>query len=743
MSQLHVQVIVTSTKFVVEKQLYISNCQTIGAIRDLIKQLPNVKSINGSIRLDSEMSDELNDNESTSSVIKESGTKLYCDIELFVDPTSQPAVGIDLGTTFTKASIFNGFECKPLTINSKASFPSRVSIKKESLKTKNVFDKANIGGELPSLNTYIVLEDIKRIIGKSLHDADVQLLQKHFNFIIASSEKGQVRVRIVTNQETGEFIDIIPQMISAQILKKVKQAYCHKFPNAKEMRAIITVPANFSEIQRSATLEAAAIAGIQVQQLVSEPTAAAIAYFSKFRKEQVHMESGYYMIFDFGGGTLDISIIKGGSDDTELTVVDTQGDIFLGGRDFDNLIFEYLRSHVSDRIKLDPNAVGMAMNATRRRKISEALVKLKEKANECKHALTYQDECEIQLGDIDILEESDITDEITITRSQFEKLIESSFIPKRMKELVDRVNKYSFQKILLAGGSSNIPYIQRWVEQYFKKQNCEVISADDVGLMVSHGAAHLAHHLDYEETGFPSANIIDILSKSLGVECVGDHMSFLLPKNTNLPASRTGAYVTASDYQKSIQVKVRQGESAIASDNEFITHVDILNLPIKKAGEATVDVTYDLDPSGTLKVTVVDKSNPNNIERKQLNLTGRLNDSQIKKMQNGEVVIEETTSSLYKATTKLAQEVFKAEHKILSQQMNPTDKVESLEKLKTYKAFSQNHHDETSYTVDEINKMINACQAISETDMSDNDSPKNVRNRESRSFSYFGNFKPK
>lgn len=522
-------------------------------------------------------------------------------------------VGIDLGTTYTKLS--NIVNDQPYNLKGPCGemFSSVVAVKKKQKKDKqgmfNLEANCLVGQPAETKgNTHIVVRDAKRVIGLSITDKQVNYLKtlnqvQQFSIVDDDqSKKALIRVAI-TNEENPKDIDFVtipPQWVSKMILQNLRKTLLQAMPQLKDQKipAVVTVPSNFDASQRQATLEAIEQSGFQAQRLIAEPTAAAIHYFSS--KAIKTTEGELYMVFDFGGGTLDISVLEVGANDA-ISALFVDGDNFLGGRDFDALLLqdsmEYLRERGFD---LRETVGAPATRATQRQKLEQIVQKVKE-------FLSVADTAEI---DYSCMDDDSLTSR-TITRSEFEDLVRQSDIPRKTLNLLEtvtetlkthpRVQGRKISAILLAGGTSNVPIVRDWIKMIFP--NTEIVGCGDTGFAVVKGAATITKS-QYSE------KVSDILPLSLGVELNSGAFSRILNQFEVLPVERISDYSTTEKSPTSGRVNVYQGEDSTANRNALLGSLDIQNVSNRK-----IKVKFRFDLSGTLRFLTLIRKQSQEISR--------------------------------------------------------------------------------------------------------------------------------
>ncbi len=503
-------------------------------------------------------------------------------------------LGIDLGTTNTLASIVeNG---KAITIplkNGERILPSVISVNK-----KNHFDIGNNALRQQLINPEETFYSIKRFIGRRSNEFKNTQTIEQYPFKLDLEEE---KIKVYSDKLKKKFEC---EELSAQILLTIK-SNAERYLDTSIQDCVITVPAYFDHNQRVATKKAAQIAGLNVKRLISEPTAAAFAYgISKRESKSVTL------VLDLGGGTFDISLVRSEGQDLEsFSVIAHSGERDLGGDDYTNTLVE----SIIKSIKKENSAVN----------ISPSIKNLiREEAIKAKHYISFQDEIDITFPMLPTDNNQIISHQYTLTKKEFERLTKKhtdllESVIKNFLEL-EKVKPYNFNKVVLVGGASRMPLFHNLVKKLTKIEPQIDTNPDEV---IAHGAAYCA---EYTLTGIGEKTIIDVTPLSLGVRTFGDIHSEVLPSNTILPTRKSREFTTVDDYQRSVEVKVYQGNRKIASDNIFLNSFILPNIEYAKAGKPEIDVTFEIDLDGILKVSAKDKLTKENksIEiRNSLNMT--------------------------------------------------------------------------------------------------------------------------
>jgi molecular chaperone DnaK len=483
-------------------------------------------------------------------------------------------IGIDLGTTNSVGAVMMGSE--PVVIPSAEGerlVPSVVAVNKNHERLVG-----RVARNQAIVNPQNTIFSIKRFMGRKIDDPEVERTKKRIPYTVTQAPNGDMRVKL-------EDKDYSPPEISAMILAKIK-ADAEAYIGEPISQAVITVPAYFNDAQRNATKDAGKIAGLEVLRIINEPTASSLAYGLDKKKNEI------IAVYDLGGGTFDISVLDVG--EGVFQVRSTSGDTFLGGDDFDQRIMDYL----ADEFKKD---TGIDLRQDR-----QALQRLREAAEKAKIELSTVIQTEINLPYVTADTSGPKHLVTTLTRAKLEQLnsdlIERTMGPVKQALSDAGLNPGDINEIVLVGGMTRMPAIQEIVRNFFGKEPHKGVNPDEV---VAVGAAIQAGVLGGE---VKDILLLDVTPLTLSVETLGGVATPLIERNTTIPTRRSQIFSTASDSQTQVEIHVLQGERPMAVDNKSLGKFILDGIPSAPRGIPQIEVTFDIDANGILKVTAKDKA---------------------------------------------------------------------------------------------------------------------------------------
>ena len=590
-------------------------------------------------------------------------------------------IGIDLGTTNSCVAVMDGAE--PVVISNAEGDRTTPSVVAYSSDNQVLVGQA--AKRQAVTNPEKTLFAVKRLVGRKFKDDVIQKDLKSVPYGIVEAENGDAWVEVDGNK-------MAPPQVSAEILKKMKKT-AEDYLGSKVDSAVVTVPAYFNDSQRKATEAAGKIAGLKVERIINEPTAAALAFgLDKLKKD------GVIAVYDLGGGTFDISIIEMTNVDGEyqFEVISTSGDTHLGGEDFDSLLINFFIDEFKKESGFDLNKDPMALQ------------RLKEAAEKAKIELSTTDQTEVNLPYITADASGPKHFVQKITRAKLESLVgdlvTKSLEPVKTALKDAKLSPKDINDVILVGGQTRMPMVQKTVADFFGKEARKDINPDEA---VALGAATQGAVLSGERS---DVLLLDVTPLTLGIETLGGVMTPLIEKNTTIPTNKSQVFSTAEDNQTAVTVHVLQGERKKASDNKSLGQFNLTDIPAAPRGTPQIEVTFDIDANGKIAVSAKDKSSN---KEQSITIQGGsgLSDEEIEKMvKDAELNAEEDKKfEELIASRNMADGVASSTKKAMEENKEnlSEDEIKSLEEaiVKVEEACKEDSKENIDKSVEELSKI--------------------------------------
>lgn len=572
-----------------------------------------------------------------------------------IPSSTAPIIGIDLGTTYSCVAIYqNGqVEIIPNDQGNRIT-PSYVAF----TDTYELLVGDAAKNQLTS-NPQNTIFDIKRILGRKFDDPIIQNDAKFLPFTIVN-QHNRPTIQIDADHSSNSQINFYsPEEISAMILTKMKET-AENYLGQKITEAVVTVPAYFNDAQRAATIDAGKIAGLNIQRIINEPTAAAIAYGLNQNTEDI---SKNILVYDLGGGTFDVSLLE--IADGVFEVLATNGDTHLGGEDFDQKVMQYFVEKYQKQTGLDVSGN------------DRSLQKLRREVEKAKRQLSTENSARIEIESF--YQGHDFSE--ILTRAKFEELNQNLFVstlgPVRQILADANLAKPEVDEIILVGGSTRIPKIRQILTDFFHGKNLNSeINPDEA---VAYGAAVQAAILNGDNPELSETLVIDVTPLSLGIETVGGVMTKIIERNSAIPSKKQQIFSTAADNQEVVTISVYQGERALIRDNTLLGKFDLTGIPKAPRGQPQIEVSFEVDENGSLKVTAEEKSSSSSKSIVIENRHNRLSQAEIERMVRQAEMFQEEDQMVKERIEKrneLEGLVYRTKNQVLTQENLKLDQAE-------------------------------------------------------------------